>query len=187
MRGRRHADDVGLFRHSERRSAYLFWRKHVVVPFGLTEQQFVTRYRRCLERASREFIDSLQRLFSLSVPSSVREAEVQIFLGEEVGLEVPSAWIYYQGENNRVDRSDQSIFPGRSMELSVNLEEMDEFDAEYFSSDAFPGTDLVANTIKAWLAECWWKAGGWSYPVPVKLWVHDGYGDGKPIELSEHR
>lgn len=73
------------------------------------------------------------------------------------------------------------------MELSVNLEEMDEFDAEYFSSDAFPGTDLVANTIKAWLAECWWKAGGWSYPVPVKLWVHDGYGDGKPIELSEHR
>lgn len=157
-----------------------------MVPFGLSQEQFSIRYRRCLERASSHLINQLRELLHRPVPNSVKEAEVQIFLGED-GLDLPSAWIYYRGENNKVDHTDPSIFPGRALELSVGLEEMDEFDEGYFTDENFGGLTLAANLVKNWFAECWWKAGGWSYSVPVLVWVHDGFGDGKSIQLSEHR
>jgi len=157
-----------------------------VVPFGLSQQQFVARYRRCLDRASAHLIAELRTLFDRPVPSTVKTAEVEIFLGED-GLGRPSAWIYYSGENNRVDRSDLSIFPGRSLELSIGLESIEEFDDRYFTNKDFGGLPLAANTLKAWFAECWWKAGGWSYPVPTKVSIHDGFGDGRSIQLSTDR
>lgn len=101
-------------------------------------------------------------------------------------MDAPSAWIYYQGKNNKVDNHDLSIFPGKSMELPSFFEKLDDFDDKYYSEE-FGGVNLIANATKAWLAECWWKAGGWDYPVSVKVWVHDEFGDGNAIELSEHR
>ncbi|MGZ9570030.1 hypothetical protein ACVTTK_11745 [Alcaligenes nematophilus] len=157
-----------------------------MVPFGLSPAQFQQRYKRCLERASKHFIAELRTLFALSVPDSVADAEVQIFFGED-GLETPSAWIYYRGDNNKVDSNDPSIFPGRAMELSLGLGKMDAFHEDYFLDGEFDGLSIAANTIQAWFAECWWKAGGWSYAVPVAAWVHDGFGDGAGIELSERR
>ncbi|EKU30363.1 hypothetical protein AB6N01_20020 [Alcaligenes nematophilus] len=157
-----------------------------MVPFGLSPAQFQQRYKRCLERASKHFIAELRTLFALPVPDSVADAEVQIFFGED-GLETPSAWIYYRGDNNKVDSNDPSIFPGRAMELSLGLGKMDAFHEDYFLDDEFDGLSIAANTIQAWFAECWWKAGGWSYAVPVTAWVHDGFGDGAGIELSERR
>lgn len=121
----------------------------------------------------------------IAVPNSVKDAEVQIFLGEE-GLGTPKAWIYYRGENNKVDHSDPSIFPGRAMELSLGLKSLDLFDEKYFSDAEFKALSMVANTTKYWFAECWWKAGGWSYAVSAKVWIHDGFGDGKALELSEN-
>ena len=157
-----------------------------MVPYGLSEQQFVTRYRRCLDRISNEFISALREHISLPVPETVEEAEVQIFLGDD-GMETPNAWIYYQGHNNKVDSSDPSIFPGKSMELPMDLSSVDDFDEEYYTDEEFGGINIIGNTVKEWLAECWWKAGGWSYQVPTKVWVHDDFGNGEPIELSEHR
>ncbi len=157
-----------------------------MIPFGLSKEQFQARYRRCLERASQHLIDELRKLLSIAVPDSVKGAEVQIFLGED-GFDTPTAWIYYRGENNKVDHSDPSIFPGRAMELSIGLENMEPFDERYFSDEEFKGLTLAANTTKHWFAECWWKAGGWSYAVPAKVWIHDGFGDGKAVELSENR
>lgn len=95
--------------------------------------------------------------------------------------------MYFQGENNKVDQADQSIFPGRSLEISTDSVQVEAFDEHYFSDPEFAGTDLMANILKAWFAECWWKAGGWSYAVPATVWVHDGLGDGQSIELSESR
>ena len=122
-----------------------------MIPFGLSKEQFQTRYRRCLELASQHLIDELRKLFSISVPNSVKDAEVQIFLGED-GLDIPTAWIYYRGENNKVDHSDLSIFPGRAMELSVGLENIEPFDERYFSDEEFNGLTLAANIIKYWFA-----------------------------------
>lgn len=152
-----------------------------MVPFVLTESQFVTRYRQCLDRASSRFIDSLRTLFAVNVPETIAEAEVQVFIGDD-GIQSPNACIYYQGAHNKVDHADPSLFPGKSLELISLAEFVDEFHPSYYSEE-FGGSHLVADTVKTWIAECWWKAGGWSYPIPAWVRVHDDWGD----ELSEHR
>jgi len=157
-----------------------------MVPFGLTQDQFSARYRRCLDHSSARLIEELRQLFGRTVPSTVRASEVQIFFGDD-GLNKPAVWIYYRGDNNKVDHSDPAIFPGRSMQLSTGLECMDDFDESYFNDSLFNGLYIAANSVKLWFAECWWKAGGWAYPIPVKLKVHDDFGDGTTIDLSEHR
>lgn len=159
-----------------------------MVPFGLTESQFVSRYRRELDRVSSSVIATLRALFSRSVNDDVNVADVEVFLDEYGGA--PSVWIYYRGENNKVDHKDESLFAGRSLELKLPLAALAEFDERYFVSDEdgeieFPGLTLAANTIKSWFAECWWKAGGWAYALPTTLSVHDDRGDGNVIHLTE--
>jgi hypothetical protein len=155
-----------------------------MVPFVLNQKQFGERYRRSVDGLSARAIAELRSLFLRQVPETVTSAEVQVFVGQDDPY-VPSAWIYFQGKENKVDHEDPSIFPGRALELSFGLDVLDDFDPRYFSDDEFSGKHIVANILKAWFAECWWKAGGWSYPVPAEVIVHDQYGDGNAIKLSE--
>lgn len=157
-----------------------------MIPYGLTQEQFVRRYRRWLDTASAKLIEELRKLFAAQVPSTVTSAEMQIFLGDG-GRDGPSAWIYFDGLNKKVDNSDTSIFPGRALEIQLGLGSMPDFDDRYFDSDAFPGVDLQADTLKTWFAECWWKAGGWAYALPAEIAIHDDIGDGERIILTECR
>lgn len=84
-----------------------------MIPFGLSKEQFQARYRRCLERASKHLINELRKLLSTAIPNSIKDAEVQIFFSED-GLDTPAAWIYYRGENNKVDHSDLIHFSRQS-------------------------------------------------------------------------
>jgi len=154
-----------------------------IVPFGLKREQFAVRWRRELERASDATIARLRALFVETVPPEVLAAEVEIFLNED-GAEGVDVWIYFGGENNRVDNANPAIFPGRSLALALPLDAMGGFSEKYFDGD-FPGADLAAEATQAWFAECWWKAGGWSYPLPVDIGVHDGFGGGKTVRLTE--
>lgn len=156
-----------------------------MIPFGLTEKQFLIKYRKCLDKSAHFFINGLRQLFTKIVPPTVSHAEVEIFLNDDNHSIMPDAAIYYSGENNKVDRNDQSIFAGRSIDLSFGIEKMDSFDPKYFDDDLFDGKNLVADTVKTWFAECWWKAGGWSYPISVTLHVHDDFGDGTIVNLTE--
>jgi len=153
-----------------------------MVPFGLTEAQFATRYRRILDKVSDSSIERIASVLQLPVPPAVLAANVEIFMGEDGSA--PSAWIYFRGENNRVDNKDPTIFSGRSMDLALDLASLACFDERYFDLEQFPGTFLAANVTKTWLAECWWKAGGWPYTVPTTLSVHDDLGDGSIVALS---
>jgi hypothetical protein len=155
-----------------------------MIPYGLTQEQFIMRYRRWLDKASAKLIEELRALFAAPTPSTVISAEVQIFLGDE-GRGAPSAWIYFDGLNKKVDNSDTSIFPGRALEIQLGLEVMPDFDDRYFEINKFPGVELQANVVKAWFAECWWKAGGWAYMIPAKVAIHDDFGDGERIILTE--
>lgn len=114
--------------------------------------------------------------------AGVQFAEVEVFLDEFGGA--PSVWIYYRGENNRIDSRDQSIFPGRSLDLQLPLSHLAEFDEGYFTGE-FRGLFLAANVVSSWFSECWWKAGGWNYAVATSLSVHDDRGDGSAIQLTE--
>ncbi|KJJ98823.1 hypothetical protein UB43_15835 [Pseudomonas sp. 21] len=154
-----------------------------MIPYGLSPEQFRTRYQRFLQRAAPVTIDKLRTLLQRSLPDESLTGEVQLFLGED-GLDSSEAWLYLRGENNKVDAADPGLFAGKALDLQLPLENTPEFDAAYFGED-FDGVALIANTLKAWFAECWWKAGGWSWPVALTLNVHDEFGDGERIALTE--
>jgi hypothetical protein len=84
--------------------------------------------------------------------------------------------MYFDGKNKRVSKSDISIYPGRSMSLDLGLEVLSELEPEN-NHDA-------ANIVKRWFSDCWSSAGGLEYSVPVTLSVHDGWGDGKHLILT---
>jgi hypothetical protein len=155
-----------------------------MIPFKLTPAQFRERYQRGLERASRTAIAAIAAQLALPLAAQIQRAEVEIFVGDEDPHE-PAVWIYYQGQDNRVDNSDPGLFPGKSMPLALGLEGLEDFNPRFFSDEKFGGLDIVAQVLVAWVAECWWKAGGWRYPLPALLQVHDGYGGGKPVKLTE--
>lgn len=152
-----------------------------MIPFGLGEDEFSTRYCLELERVSQAAVELLRLHLARPVNPDVRQAELEIFLDEYGGA--PSAWIYYRGRNNKVDRTDQSLFAGSSLDLALPLNGLAEFDERYFRGE-FRGLHLAALALKRWFSECWWKAGGRTYAVPVTLGVHDGFGDGKVVQLS---
>lgn len=155
-----------------------------MVPFRLNQQQFALRYAQCLERLSSAAIAALRAHLDLAVQDGVTHAEAEVFVGEDDPY-VPSIWIYYLGPNNRVDSGDMGLFAGRSLELSLGLEGLEEFDARFFTSEKFGGLPIVAGALTRWFAEMWWKAGGWDYRIPTTLTVHDGIGEGKPVKLTE--
>ena len=155
------------------------WVPHMV-PYGLDQRQFVAMYRRKLGLLSKGAIAAIGEVLRRDVGEGVQEASVVIFTGEDGGA--PSAWIYFQGRHNKVDSSDPSIFPGRSLELPLGLAQLAEIDEEYFlDPESFPGQELAVPLLARWLAECWWKAGGWSYPLPTFLSVHDFESTGSEV------
>lgn len=154
-----------------------------MIPYGLNPDQFCRRYRRHLLRTSPATIEKIRVLLARPLPDEPLTGEVQLFLGEE-GLDVPDAWLYLSGESNKVDSSDPSLFAGKSMDLKLCLEGGPEFDSAYFE-EGFEGVALIADTLKSWFAECWWKAGGWSWPVALTLAIHDEFGDGERVALTE--
>lgn len=121
-----------------------------MIPYGLTQAQFVKRYCRWLDTASAKLIEELRKLFASQLPSTVTSAEMQVFMGDW-GRDKPSAWIYFDGMNKKVDHNDTSIFPGRALEIPLGIGMMPDFDEQYFESDAFPGVDLQADTLKTGL------------------------------------
>ncbi|XAH21483.1 hypothetical protein AAFF27_15810 [Xylophilus sp. GW821-FHT01B05] len=116
----------------------------------------------------------LRALFDQVLPAEVTSAEIQIFFQDDGGA--PDAWMYFDGKNKRVSKSDQSIYPGRAMSLDLGLDVLSELEPK--------NTHAAANSIKEWLAECWSSVGGQEYSVPVTLSIHDGWGDGKHVSLT---
>lgn len=155
-----------------------------MIPFRLKPPQFRERYAKSLARQSPTAIAALRNHFALPIGGDVERAEVKVFVGDDDPY-TPSVWIYYSGKHNKVDNADQSLFAGRSLELALGLDQLEEFNERFFTDEDFGGLDIIATTLTAWFAECWWKAGGWSYPLPVTLDVAEGYGDGSTVKLTE--
>lgn len=154
-----------------------------MIPLGLTPAQFSARYRGLLEQKTKSAVDAIREVIGFHLPDEVLSAEVEVFL-DDSGYGSPTIGIYFAGKNARVSKSDMSIFPGRSLRFEIDLKALSKFDEEYFTSD-FDGLGLAANVLRQWFAECWWKAGGWTYRIPVVLAVHDGWGNGELVSLTE--
>jgi hypothetical protein len=87
------------------------------IPFGLTAQQFATRFRGLLEKHSPALIVELRSVLAMPVSPGVTSASVEIFL-DEYGETGPRVGMYFDGKNKKVDDSDPSIFPGRYLALA---------------------------------------------------------------------
>jgi len=155
-----------------------------MIPFKLTQAQFRDRYARSLDKHAKTAIAVLRAHLALPVNANVTSAEVKIFVGDEDPYE-PSIWMYYVGKDTKVDNSDLSLFAGRSLELSVGLDALEQFNERFFTDEKFGGLDIVADVLRRWFSEMWWKAGGWSYATPTSLDVAEGYGGNKVVALTE--
>jgi len=153
-----------------------------MVPYGLNQEQFISMYQRKLDRLSGQAIHKLRSLMALPVGHGVDEAGLEIFTDEHGGA--PGVWAYWRGRNNKIDHKDQSLFPGRSLELDLGLKDFADIDEQYcVEPGEFPGLRLTVSLLSRWLAASWWKAGGWTYPVPTTLSVHD-FGSYGWVQLS---
>ena len=154
-----------------------------MVPYGLNQEQFVSMYQHKLDRLSDQAIRALRELLAMPISHGVDNAHLEIFPDEYGGA--PNAWAYWRGKNNKVDHKDPSLFPGRSLELDLGLKSLADIDEQYFvEPDEFPGLRLAVSLLSRWLAESWWKAGGWAYPVPATLAIHD-FGSYGWVQLSK--
>lgn len=154
-----------------------------MVPYGLNKDQFTSMYQRKLDRLSDHAVRTFQDLLALPIGPGVEEVNLEIFPDEYGGT--PDVWAYWLGKNNKVDQTDPSLFPGRSLELELGLNDLADIDERYFvGPDEFPGLRLTVSLLSRWLAEAWWKAGGWAYPVPTTLAVHD-FGSYGSVQLSK--
>lgn len=140
-------------------------------------------YQRKLDGLSDQVIRALRDLLAVPIGHGVEEAHLEIFTDEYGGA--PAVWAYWRGKNNKVDHADPSLFPGRSLKLDLGLNDLSDIDEQYFvEPDEFPGLQLTVSLLSRWLAESWWKAGGWEYPVPATLAVHD-FGSFGWVQLSK--
>ena len=63
-----------------------------------------------------ELIDKLHGFMKTSLEPSVESANIQIF-PEEYGFSDNSIWMYFDGKDSKIDKSDERLFAGRSLEL----------------------------------------------------------------------
>lgn len=154
-----------------------------MIPYGLNQEQFSSMYQRKLDRLSDQAIDTLRDLLAMPVGPGVDAAHIEVFPDEYGGA--PNVWAYWRGKSNKVDHKDPGLFPGRSLEIDLGLQCLSDIDEQYFvDSDEFPGLRLIVPLLSRWLAESWWKAGGWAYSVPTTLAVHD-FGSYGSVQLSK--
>lgn len=136
-----------------------------------------------LKEKENELTEKLKSFFEMPIHPDITLAEIQIFLDDESGSNA-SFWIYFDGKNKKIDKTDKSLFPGRSMEII----ELDFFEEDIYEGleykQIFDYLDSVADLLKIWFVECWSKSGAQNYQLPIEIAVHDGFGDGKVIKIS---
>ncbi len=141
-------------------------------------------YEKELQLLSDTLIAQIHEFITRPLESDVAEAEFQIF-PDEYCDQTSSVWMYFSGSNNRVDGKDDRLFAGRSLEFFSDFSSLPTLDIEDYEDFDYPNT-LVA-LIQDWFSECWWKAGGWYYPVPVSISGHEGFGHREAAQLTQKR
>ena len=154
-----------------------------VMPNGLTEEEFSRVYRSHLERHSEALIAEIKKMLSKPVHPDVSEIQVEVF-PDEYGDGYASIEMYFDGRNKKIDRKDQSFFPGRSLSFAKYVDDLPMTDIEAYE-DGFSVADVTVDLVKQWFASCWEAAGGRVYKLPVKLAGHEDFGDGTVIALTD--
>jgi hypothetical protein len=153
-----------------------------VLPFVLDRAQLAARYRSLLDRRSDAVIELLRSIVPAPVPDGVTGLELGLFVAHDDGW-APDVWLRWTGPHPRLTAGDEGVHAGAGRPLELDLAGVVALDPAYLS-DEFGGAGVLADVLVAWLAECWWKAGGWDAPVAAELVQHDGRDAGRTVRLS---
>jgi hypothetical protein len=156
------------------------------LPSTLTERQIVDVYRRLLDARTAILIDAFRTLLARPRTKEVERATMAVF-PDEYGDGFVNVGLSFAGSAVRTASDDATIFAGAHVSLGEGVERLPFIDVGAYHDRDIPLANMVVDLIKGWCAECWWKAGGYDYDIPVILVGHDGFGDGEIIPLTEKR
>lgn len=154
-----------------------------VIPFVLDHARLAQRYRDLLDRRADALISVLRTVVPVPPPDGVTGVEVGLFTEDGDGPWAPDVWLVWTGPEPRITADDDGVHAGASRPLGFDLAGVAAFDPAYFGA-GFGGAGVLADVLSAWLAECWWKAGGWDAPVAATLVHRDGTAGGRTVRLS---
>jgi len=151
------------------------------LPSGLDADRFRAEYLSRLRRHTPTLVARLQALLARTdVGPDVSDVEVQVF-PDEYGDGFVSAWMYFNGRNRAVRKSDPSLYCGASIALTDDIRDMPLYDPDQYSFDT---SDVTVRCVIDWFVECWEAAGGRSFRLPAAITGHDGFGTPDLLPLT---
>lgn len=145
--------------------------KRKILPDGLDEKTVSRAYTSELERHSNTLITEIRSFLLETIDTDVLDASVEVF-PDEYGDGYTSVGFYFRGKSIR------------HIAFAEYVNDLPAIDAMSYQENDILVPDIVVDLVKRWFAECWFKAGGWDYPIAVGINGHDGYGDGEVIVLT---
>ena len=138
-----------------------------------------------LEEDSDSVIEIITDLIAKPLEEDVENAEFLVFAPQFIDEGSHSIHFYLDGKNKLVGSDKPGLYAGNSLRFyeDFNLSHFSENDEERFDKYNYP--DKITDIIIRWFAECWWKAGGWSYLVPVTISSRTVFGSIGPLRLTK--
>jgi hypothetical protein len=146
--------------------------KQKSLPEGLSEESIIGVYEKELDRHSENLIAEIKAFLALPLSAEVKEANVEVF-PDEYGDGHVGIGLYLTGKTTKHTPFADSV---RDLPL---------VDIESYNENEIYVVDLVVDVIKQWFSESWFKAGGWDFPLEIVMAGHDGFGNGKLINLTK--
>lgn len=141
------------------------------LPNGMNVESLNRVYTKELGRHSDALIDEIANFLDEVVPSDVNEISIQVF-PDEYGDGYTSIGLYLHGKTTK-------HIPFAEYVNDLPLIDVDSY------REVISIADMVVDHVKHWFSECWWKACGWKYNLPVTIGSMD-FGDGSIIQLTKN-
>ncbi|MCO1335868.1 hypothetical protein MO867_16150 [Microbulbifer sp. OS29] len=147
-------------------------RKRKVLPTGIPEETITTVFRKELDRHSNPLIDEIKKFLKQPLLEEITEASAEVFPDQysdgntSIGVYLKSGTIQHHS------------FAGFINDLPY-------IDIDNYMEDDINIPDMVVDLVKSWFSECWFKAGGWDFPVAIEISEHEGAGNGDTIKLTK--
>lgn len=129
-------------------------------------------YLKELDRHSARLIGEIKDFLLIPISDDVTSATAEVF-PDEYGDGYTSIGLYLAGKTTK------------HTPFAEYVNDLPLIDVESYEEDiSIP--DLVVDHVKQWFAECWWKACGWEYELPLEIYGHESFGNGNSIKLTKN-
>lgn len=146
--------------------------KRKELPNGLPEDAIENVFREELEKHSNTLIDEIKEFLSAPLSDQVIEGSVEVFSDEYCDG--------YTGIGLYLKEKATKHYP-----FADYVRNLPGIDVHSYMEEDIYIPDIVVDLVKDWFSECWFKAGGWDFPLALEISGHDGYGNGRAIKLTK--